>query len=187
MEAEDPLEEDMLGTKYTLDDLKDVRQVWRTTTLFEETCSPDLKLKYPPLFSLCDQEYSSSGLPSLKYRYLQLRDTNEYLFAETYLGGWGHWQAIVKSWLLNPHIEDWRNELKLKLRSEYLNKVRDLSDGDGPASLQALKYLMEAEAGGIGSGSKRGRPSKGEKEKYLREATQEEDDQREEAKRLGLN
>lgn len=177
----------MLGTKYTLEDLKDARNAWRTTTLFEETISPDLKTKYPPLFSMCDEEYSSSGLPSLKYRYLQLRDSNEYLFAQTYLGGWGHWQLMVKSWALKSHIDNWRNELKLKLRSEYLNKVRDLSDGDGPASLQALKYLMEAEAGGVGSGSKRGRPSKGEKEKFLREQSMEEDEQREEAARLGLN
>jgi hypothetical protein len=176
----------MLGTKYTLEDLKDQRKAWRTTTLFEETISSDLRTKYPPLFSLCDEEYSTSGLPSLKYRYLQFRDTNEYLFAETYLGGWGHWQQLVKSWAIKPHIEDWRNELKMKLRSEYLNKVRDLSEGDGPASLQALKYLIDNEAGGNGA-SKRGRPSKGEKEKYLREQTQEDEDQREEAKRLGLN
>lgn len=174
-------------TTYTTKDFKDRRSAWRTTTLFEETLHKDLVTEYTPLYALCDEEKSTSGLYSLKYLYLQLRDSQEYLFAQMYLGGWDHWQSICKSWTLSPHIEAWRKELKLKLRSEYLYKVREIASGDGPAALQAVRYLMEADGGGVGSSRARGRPSKGEKEAALKQELDEQKEVTSEALRLGLN
>lgn len=166
-------------------DLKDKRNAWRTTTLFEETLAKDLVGEYEPVYSLVDTVQSDSGLPSLKYLYLETRDSNEYLFSELYLGGWDHWQQLCKSWALKPHIEDWRKELKLKLRSEYLLKVREMAAGDGPTSLQALKYLMDQEAGS-GTTAKRGRPTKEAPLPTDQELRRERNDLHEEAARLGL-
>lgn len=164
---------------------KDVRGVWRTTTLFEETCD---RPGYTPVYSLCDEEVSTKGgLPSLKYLYLQARDTQEYLFSELYLGGWDHWQYLQKSWALKPHIEAWRNELKMKLRSEYLLKLREIAAGDGPAALQACKYLYEQDCGLEKRGPKRGRPSKEEVRINLERETSEQANLKEEAKRMGLH
>jgi len=168
-------------------DFKDKRNAWRTTTLFEETLSKELVGEYEPIYSLVDEEQSASGLPSLKYLYLQARDSNEYLFAELYLGGWDHWQQLCKSWALKPHIEDWRNELKLKLRSEYLLKVREMAAGDGPTSLQAIKYLMEQEGGAAKASAKRGRPNKEAPLPTDGELKRERDDLHQEAQRLGLH
>lgn len=163
----------------TIKDLKDVRNVWRTASLFEETCED--ATKYPPVYSLGDQH---GTLPSLKRNFLDLGDLAEYTFAETYLGGWDHWLALQKSWVLKPHIEAWRNELRLKLEAAALAKIKDIADGEGPSALQAAKYLYERVQ--TDGGRKRGRPSKAEKDAALKKELRDSEDVRADAERLGF-
>jgi hypothetical protein len=161
-------------------EFKDSVLRWRTASLFEETC--DDPAKYPPVYCLADSDTSSCV--SLKERYLECRDPTEYQFAMIYLGGWEHWLRICDSWILKPHIEEWRDQLALKMRAEAIAKIKELAQGEGPNALQAAKVMLDL---GRGTGTKRGRPSKQEKEGFLRQSTKDSDTLKEDAKRLGIS
>jgi hypothetical protein len=183
------------GTKYlskedirgmTVEDLrehfKDPRGLWRTASLFEETCE-DPK-KYPPIFSLADEDTSSCV--SLKRLYLSIEDVTEYDFAKACLGGWDHWVRITESYRLKNHVEEWRSLLKMQLRAKYIRLVKEEAEhGDGPNALAARKYLLENTTG-MEKATKRGRPSKVEKDNFLREDAKDSEDIRADAARLGL-
>lgn len=157
---------------------KDNRGAWRTASLFEETC--DDPAKYPPVYSLADSDTSSCV--SLKERYLECRDPTEYQFAIIYLGSWDHWLRICDSWILKPHIEEWREQLALKMRAEAIAKIKELAEGEGPNALQAAKVMLDLGR----SDHKRGRPSKQERQGYLKGIEKDSATTREDAKRLGL-
>lgn len=162
-----------------ISDLKDVRRCWRTASLFRETCEDPVK--YPPIYSFANDH---DEIASLKRNYLDMGDVGEYTFATTYLGGWDHWMLICKSWSLKDYIENMRSELRLKIASESLAKIREIAEGTSPAALQAAKYLYERES--TDSGRKRGRPSKQEKEQALQRELRSSEDIHSDAKRLGL-
>lgn len=162
---------------------KDVRGMWRTTSLFEETCEDPAK--YPPLYTL--QASDTSSCVSLKQKYLELGDFTEYTFATMYLGGWDHWLMIGDSFRLKPHIAKWRAELEMLVKSRAVAKIKDLSEGEGPSALAAAKWLTEnAGKRGEGTPSKRGRPSKEEIAGNLRASTRDKDQLDEDAARIGL-
>lgn len=160
---------------------KDVRNKWLTIALFEETCEDPAK--YPPLFTL--KEDDTASCVSLRRLYMAMADVTEYKFAEYCLGGWDHWQEILKSRnLLLPTIEKWRRDLDLHLRATYLAKISEIAESDGPVALQATKYLLETTTGI--KPSKRGRPSKMEKEAAIQEELRDSDEIRRDMERLGI-
>jgi hypothetical protein len=185
------------GTKYftveeirkmTVDDLrphfKDVRGVWRTANLFEETC--DDPAKYPPVYTLKDSDTSSCV--SLKRLYLAMEDVTEHVFAKHTLGSWDHWESITQSFILKPHIEEWRAELERQLRSKYLRMIKEQAEGgEGPNALNATKYLLEQTTVFGKEKSTRGRPSKKEKEAHLMRETKDSAALAADAKRLGIS
>lgn len=161
---------------------RDVRNCWRTRSLFEETCEDPAK--YPPIFTLKDSDTSSCV--SLMRLYLAMEDPQEYAFAETCLGGWDHWMAICESWKLKPYVAHMRELLEAKLRSKYLNRIKEIADnGEGPVALNATKYLLET-ATSIKGTAKRGRPTKQEKDGALLQAVRDSDTLRADAARLGI-
>ena len=103
-----------------------------------------------------DHEYNGKVYKSLKALYLAVSDPTEYKFANTYLLGWDHWQRIVANKALAQHIEKWRFELEIKLRSEGVLAVRRHSQSKHPSAWQASKWL--ADRGWETRGA--GRPSK---------------------------
>jgi hypothetical protein len=164
---------------------KDVLNRWRTMSLFEETCEDPAK--YPPIFTLKDNDTSSCV--SLKRLYLAMEDVTEYQFATSCLGSWEHWEAISKSWTIQPHIENWRELLDMQLRTKYLNLIKSTAEeGEGPNALNATKYLLEATTSfkGREKTSKRGRPSKVEKEAALKKEVRDSQTIKNDAERLGL-
>jgi hypothetical protein len=192
--ADEPVKE---GTPYftlaqlrgmTIDDLrpflKDVRGIWRTANLFEETCEDPAK--YPPIYTLKDDDTSSCV--SLKRLYLAMEDVTEHTFARVTLGSWAHWEAITESWILKPHIEEWRKLLELQLRAKYIRLIKEQAeDGEGPNALNATKYLLEQTTSFGKEKSTRGRPSKKEKEQYLSREAKNSADLAADAKRLGIS
>lgn len=117
-----------------------------------------------------DKEYQGKTYPSLRRLYLEMMDPTEYEFANKYLWGWNHWQRIAANSLMTEAIEDWREELEVKLRSMAVKSIVISALG----SYNAAKWVAD------GSWKqKRGRPSKAElaKEKRMRErAAQAADD-----------
>lgn len=108
-----------------------------------------------------DYLYNDKLYPSLKKIYLEVADPTEYSFATTYFTGWRHWQRVCENKIIRKHIDEWREELEVKLRSLAVQKIMLEAD---KGSYQSAKWL--ADRGWDTRAA--GRPTKGEKEKNSR-------------------
>jgi hypothetical protein len=111
------------------------------------------------VYTLKDQDHVLDGkhYPSLKRLYLETEDPTEYEFATTYLLGWRHWLRLCENKAIRRHIDEWRDELEIKLRSKG---VREVMKSAAAGNYQAAKFL--ADRGWDTRGA--GRPSKAEVE-----------------------
>ena len=147
---------------------------FRTQSLF-------LELGYgtEAIFTLKDQDHTHEGKEylSLKRLYLEFEDPTEYEFATTVLLGWKHWQRMCENKLIRKHIDDWREELEVKLRSRaILDAIKEARKGH----FQAAKWV--ADRGWSTRGA--GRPSKAEIEKQTRINERVEDEYKSDVVRL---
>ena len=123
------------------------------------------------VYTLKDEDYEYNGkvYPSLKRLYLDCADPTEYEFALKHLIGWKHWLRISENKVIKKHIEEWREELEVKLRSEGVRNAIEHAKG---GTFQAAKWLADR------GWDKRaaGRPSKEEldKEKKVQEKLSDE-------------
>lgn len=105
-----------------------------------------------------DHEYRGKIYPSIKRLYLEMEDPTEYAFANLYLLGWNHWKRLCENKAIRKHIDEWREELELKLRCEGVKSmIKSASDGN----YQASKWLSDRGWDNKGAG----RPSKEDVEK----------------------
>lgn len=111
-----------------------------------------------------DYAYKGTNYPSLKRLYLKEEDPTEWSFADKYLLGWQHWKRLCENKVIAKHVEEWREELALKLRSQGVREMLNLCASE-QGNFSAAKYLANKEW------EKRapGRPSKAEKERALRQ------------------
>lgn len=100
---------------------KDERGAYITQSLFLEFNYDTEKAVYT--WTDADKEYKGKVYPSLRRLYLEMRDPTEYLFAEKYLWGWNHWQRITANKALAEHVNEWREELEIKLRAEAVRAM----------------------------------------------------------------
>lgn len=105
-----------------------------------------------------DHVWNGKDYPSMRRLYLEMGDPTEYQFATTYLLGWKHWQRICENKLLRKHVDEWREELEVKLRSEGVHAALVQARS---GSWQAAKWLVDK--GWVES--KAGRPSKADVER----------------------
>lgn len=105
-----------------------------------------------------DFEYNGRYLPSIKRLYLEIADPTEYDFATSCFIGWNHWQRICDNKVIRRHIDEWRVELEVKLRSRGVKAAIFAANG---GNYQAAKWL--ADRGWDTRGP--GRPSKADVEK----------------------
>lgn len=110
-----------------------------------------------------DCMYKGKAYPSLKRLFLEMEDPTEYEFATTYLLGWKHWMRICENKLLRKHIDEWREELEMKLRSRAVKQAMQAAASTN-GNFQAAKWL--ADRGWATKGA--GRPSKDEVERESR-------------------
>ena len=131
-----------------------------TKSLFVELTIPSKPEREMAVFTTDDEDRVIDGKTyySLKKFYLAMEDIHEYDFANTYLHGWKHWQAMCGSPVLAPMIQEWRDELEIKIRSSGFKRFATLA---AEGNKDAIKYM--ADKGW--EGTKRGRPSKAEVEK----------------------
>lgn len=90
-----------------------------------------------------DYEYKGKLYPSLKRLYLQMSDPTEYQFAMSYFASWDQWQRICANKQITPHVEAWRFEMEVKMRSEGIAAVRKHSKSHNPNAWQAAKWLAD--------------------------------------------
>lgn len=105
-----------------------------------------------------DHIYNGKLFPSLKRLYLETEDPTEYVFATTYLLNWKHWQRLCDNKVIRKYIDEWRDELEVKLRSKG---IKELMKSANNGNYQAAKFL--ADRGWETRGA--GRPSKEEIER----------------------
>lgn len=108
-----------------------------TQSLFLETTYSDMAI-----YSLKDDDYLYKGklYPSVKRLFLEMEDITEYEFANRYFLGWDHWNRIVANKLFSGHVESWRQELALKLKSRGIFLMQQKAS---LGSMQAIKWLAE--------------------------------------------
>lgn len=166
---------DSSGTPSGYEHLKDSMGRFRTQSLFVENKHDS----YPAPFTL--KEYDHRGAMSMYQKYMDYSDPTEYSVAIGLLGSWRHWEMLTGATWFEPYITQWRNELKKKLEYERFSEMRSMAKGGNTRATIWLddKYGPQEKA-------KRGRPSKAEKNKILREETREEALLKEEQERLGL-
>jgi hypothetical protein len=103
---------------------------------------------------------------SLRKRYLEIEDPTEYKFAKEYFASWAHWKKVRESARIKSHVDEWREELEVMLRSKGVKGVYEKSlDGD----YQASKWLAE-KGWEVKTARKRGAPSQAEKTGEVRKA-----------------
>lgn len=146
--------------KPTIDQLLDTKGRPLTQSLF-------LEIGYntdTAIYSLKERDahYQGKVYPSLKRLYLTMEDPTEYDFATTYFSSWQHWQRICKNKLFAKHVEEWREELELRLRSAAIRGILDQSANE--KGFQAAKWI--ADKGWEKRG--RGRPPKDTEERDAR-------------------
>lgn len=131
-----------------IEKLLDTKGKMRSRSLFREFQHEDT-VKYPYYFNL--SEFDRPDSISLKALYIQMADVTEYKFAKYVFHSFPFWEALTKTAWFSPYVEEWRHELKQKLASEQLAKVRTKAQqGD----LNAMKYLHDL----VTDKPKRGRP-----------------------------
>jgi hypothetical protein len=115
------------------------------------------------IYTLKEIDYTYNGklYKSMKLLYMEMADPTEYEFATTYLLGWKHWMRICENKILRKHIDEWREELEVKLRCEAARQVMSQAKS---GSFQASKWVADKGWGARGAG----RPSKLEQEKHKR-------------------
>lgn len=134
-----------------------------TSGLFWETALNDRTMACYT-FKEYDMEKNGKTIYSIYSRYMDEADVTEYEFAKKYFVNWFQWEQICKSPLCQPYIERMREELSVKLRSQAIRNIITLSKDE--KGFQAAKYIVEKKWE-----LKRGRPSKAEKKKVMKEET----------------
>lgn len=86
-----------------------------------------------------DKEYQGVVYPSLRRLYLECLDPTEYTFATKYLWGWEHWLRICDNSLMTQPIEQWREELEVRLRSIAITSIV----ASAPDSYNAAKWVAD--------------------------------------------
>jgi hypothetical protein len=103
-----------------------------------------LELGYNPeaVYTLKDVDYVYKGVvyPSIKKLFLEASDPTEYTFAVEHFLGWKHWQRISENKAVKVHVDEWREELEVKLRSRAVKlTIANAESG----SYQAAKWIAD--------------------------------------------
>lgn len=139
---------------------KDKMGRFLTQSLFYELSYADSS---SAIYTLKDEDVELPDgriLKSIKRLYLEISDPTEYEFALKCFYSWEHWQRLVeKTSALHPHIKAWREELKIKLRSQGVARMKQEALGESKSAASAAKWLADK---GWEEPKKVGRPSKEE-------------------------
>lgn len=155
-----------------------------TKQLFWEqwiTLPTDLRTLEPP-FTLYTNK---PGLLNFGQEYINDGDPTGYVTSKRLLGEYSYWTYLMKRSWFRAAKEDWDVELKAKLHSEGLSKIRELALGDDAKALQAAKYLSD-EFKEKTSTKGRGRPSKEEVSGALAQEVEDRKEIEEAAARIKL-
>lgn len=153
---------------------------WRTQSLYLETNRSALE----PIMTLKEVDWEHKGvmLPSLHRIYMEIADVTEYQVAMQVFGSWYGWQRQCENASIKEHIEAWREELEIAIRSAAVAAMVQVSSTEGSKGTAASKYL--ADKGWIKRPA--GAPTKEEKAGELKKQETIASNTEHDFKRLGL-
>ena len=166
---------------------------YRTRSLFWETRKIEREEAYEPLFSIKPRAHTVTSIdkkglttyPSLKEIYMSYNHvpSHEYEFAMDVFGSWQHWNVLCTTSSLRDMIQEWRDELAVKLKSEAIRNMIVASKEASAVGVNAAKYL--ADEGYMPK--KVGRVTKEEKLREIKREAGIRDTLAEDMDRLGLS
>ncbi len=130
------------------------------------------KLVVPGMFQEFNRGREGEMEPIFSFKawnrtYLDIADPTEYETAMVLIGNWEHWQAVRLHQITGPVMDEWANEVEIKLRSQGVRNVISLAGSTAPGAAGAAQWLAK---GGYIEDS-RLRTKKGrEKEEKVQEA-----------------
>lgn len=146
-----------------------------TKRLFFETSS-GLNDKATVVYTLKDEDYTVDGVTyiSLYKRYLDMEDLTEFDFASKYFDSYEHFRILCQAEWFFEHVTRWRNELRLKLKAQALNRLKGVAvESANKNYFEANKLLLNHLSEGDKDKPKRGRPSKAEVAQAVKEIAKE--------------
>lgn len=171
-----------------LNKFKATNNNWKTRALFADinkiSAGGDSALRPEEAFYyLFDKDDAHQDpRPLLKDKFLELRDPTGIKLANKWLGGFEHFQALMKASWFKDCWQDWQDELDSILKTEALEVIKTIMVEGSTQSFAAAKFIATGEykSNKEGKTSKRGRPSKeevqGELKKAVKAFTQTEED-----------
>lgn len=128
---------------------------WLIKQIFWETADPADRSRVLYSLKTEDHKVGKKIYPSLRRLYMEMGDESEFLFADTFFGGWPHWKRLTSSpWFLD-HLSELREELAARNAAIALSEIRKAASS---GNFNASKYLLEQ--GWIPKDKKVGRPTK---------------------------
>lgn len=123
------------------------------------------------------------GLINARATFVELGDPTGYRWAIKYLGDWHHWEILMKCKWFKEAYDVWVHELNVKLRSDAVDRIKEISDGGTQQSLAAAKYLADMAKPKVYG---RGRPSSAEISGELKRAVKVLETEEADMERIGL-
>lgn len=104
----------------------------------------------------------------MRQLYLGVDDITEWQFIHKFLYDKHQLDSLLKSYDIRPHLENWRNEQRLKVKSNMFNiLLDDASDRYSKTKTQSAKYLLEKYYDPATKNNKQPRKEKEEDKRYL--------------------
>lgn len=159
----------------------------RTTSLFWEVRRDRTdEAEFAPIFTLKSRDHIVGSVTyiSLKQIYMSYDHTPgmEYEFAMDVFGSWDHWVKLQKSSIRNE-FKQWQEELRIKRKAEAIKAMITASRSDDARGVAAAKYLADEGY----TNARRGRPSKEEVTRSLKEEASVHRDLASDMERLGIS
>lgn len=160
---------------------------YRTVSLFWEVRRDRSdEADFTPIFTLKSRDHTVGDITyiSLKRLYMSYDHTPgmEYEFAMDVFGSWDHWLKLQKS-SIKHEFKQWQEELRVKLKAEAIKAMITASRSDDARGVAAAKYLADEGY----TNTKRGRPSKEEITRTLKEEASGQRDLASDMERLGMS
>jgi hypothetical protein len=103
--------------------------------------------------------------PSLHRLFVEFGDPTEYLFACHYFLNYAHWCDVRAHALVAPYLDQWRDELTMKIKADAILSIVKASKGESKDAITAARWLLQTDTWAQDARrTPRGRPSNKNKE-----------------------
>ena len=124
---------------------RDEKNRWYTIALFYELAGQDKSRAIYTIYEV-DREVNGKIYKSIRSAYVNYEHIpgHEYDFANTFFGGWEHWQVLLASaQKVRDLIKSWQEELEVKIKSQAVKGIISSSFGTDNTAFQAQKWLSD--------------------------------------------